>query len=155
MSQIVGRLSFLPKLIIIKKNWLVGWLVGCLGFIAYQPSCFIWCLNLFTHTHTHTHTHIYIYIYKCYGDISYHTPKVDSSNLNIFSELARSGKTTRFLRDIWQTASRARLVLLLYDFLFFYKYNNVHLSPIVSVVLPTVLSEDHNNKVFFNPVNPE
>ena len=29
---------------------------------------------------------------NCYGDISYHTPKMDSSNLNIFSELARSGK---------------------------------------------------------------
>ena len=27
----------------------------------------------------------------CYGDISYHTPKMNSSNLNIFSELARSG----------------------------------------------------------------
>ena len=40
----------------------------------------------------------------CYGDISYHTPKMDSSNLNIFSELARSGRTiSRFLRDIWQT----------------------------------------------------
>ena len=24
---------------------------------------------------------------KCYGDISYHIPKMDSSNLNIFSEL--------------------------------------------------------------------
>ena len=52
-------------------------------------------------------------LYCCYGDISYHTPKMNSSNLNIFSELARSGKT--FDR---QTANRERLVLLLYDFLF-------------------------------------
>ena len=36
------------------------------------------------------------------------------------SEQAGSEKTTsRFLRDIWQTASREQLVLLLYDFLFF------------------------------------
>ena len=27
----------------------------------------------------------------CYGDISYHTPKMDSSNLNIFSELSSLG----------------------------------------------------------------
>ena len=40
-------------------------------------------------------------VHHCYEDISYHTPKMDSSNLNIFSELARSGKTTScFLRDI-------------------------------------------------------
>ena len=45
----------------------------------------------------------------CYGDISDHTPKMDSSNLNIFSELAHSEKTTsRFLRDIWQTDCKLR-----------------------------------------------
>ena len=45
----------------------------------------------------------------CYGDISYHTPKMDSSNLNILCELARSGKTTsRFLQDIWQTNCKSR-----------------------------------------------
>ena len=67
-----------------------------------------------------------IYLYKqdlaldnCYGDTSYHTPKMDSSNLNIFSKLARSGKTTsHFLWDIWQTASQERIVILLYDFFF-------------------------------------
>ena len=43
------------------------------------------------------------------GDISYHTLKMDSSNLNIFSELARTGKTiSRFLRDIWQTDCKPR-----------------------------------------------
>ena len=45
-------------------------------------------------------------ICHCYGDISYHIPKMDSSNLNI---LARSGKTiSRFLRDIWQTDCKPR-----------------------------------------------
>ena len=44
----------------------------------------------------------------CYGDISYHTPKMDSSNLSIFARLARSEKTTRFLRDIWQTDCKPR-----------------------------------------------
>ena len=28
----------------------------------------------------------------CYGDISYHTPKIDSSNLNIFAELSSLGE---------------------------------------------------------------
>ena len=53
----------------------------------------------------------------CYGDISYHTPKMDSSNLNIFAELSSLGEgnfsfLTRHL------TSRARLVLPLYDFPF-------------------------------------
>ena len=48
-------------------------------------------------------------ITMCYGDISYHTPKMDSSNLNIFSELSRSDKkTSHFLRDIWQTDCKPR-----------------------------------------------
>ena len=38
-------------------------------------------------------------------DISYHTPKIDSSNL----QLSSLGKTTyRFLRDIWQTDCKPR-----------------------------------------------
>ena len=69
-------------------------------------------IHTHTHSHTHTHTHIhiciyiyiYIYIYKCYGDISYHTPNMDSSNLNIFSELSSLGEVnfsflTRHLTD--------------------------------------------------------
>ena len=45
----------------------------------------------------------------CYGNISKHTPKMDSSNLKLFSELACSGKTTSlFLRDIWQTDCKPR-----------------------------------------------
>ena len=48
-------------------------------------------------------------IHYCYGEISYHTPKIDSYSLNIFSELAHSGKTTsRFLRDICQTDCKPR-----------------------------------------------
>ena len=37
----------------------------------------------------------------CYGKISYHTPKIDSSNLNIFSELNSLGGDirTRHLTD--------------------------------------------------------
>ena len=40
----------------------------------------------------------------CYGDISYHTPKMDSSNLNIFAELSLLGEDnfsflTRHLTD--------------------------------------------------------
>ena len=40
----------------------------------------------------------------CYGDISYHTPKMDSSNLNIFAEISSLGKDnfsflTRHLTD--------------------------------------------------------
>ena len=46
----------------------------------------------------------YYYNHYCYGDISYHTPKMDSSKLNIFPELRSLGETTsRSLRDIWQT----------------------------------------------------
>ena len=59
-------------------------------------------INLYNYQKLELRIYIYIYIYMyCYGDISYHIPKIDSSNLNIFSELARSGMTTsRFLRDI-------------------------------------------------------
>ena len=50
-----------------------------------------------------------VLFWYCYGDISYHTPKMDSCNLNIFSELARSEKTTScFLRDVWQTDCKPR-----------------------------------------------
>ena len=31
-------------------------------------------------------------LYHCYGDISYHTPKMDWSNLNIFAELSSLGQ---------------------------------------------------------------
>ena len=48
-----------------------------------------------------TYIYIYIYIYICYGDISYHTPMMDSYNLNIFSKLARSAKTTSRSRLLW------------------------------------------------------
>ena len=59
--------------------------------------CFCW-----SHTCAESFEH-------CYWDISYHTPKMDSANLNIFSELARLWKTTScFLRDIWQTDRKPR-----------------------------------------------
>ena len=57
----------------------------------------------------------------CYGDISYHTPKMDSSNLNIFSELSSLGERQLLVpyeKFDRRTASRARLVLPFYDFLF-------------------------------------
>ena len=78
-------------------------------------------------THTHTQIYIYIYIYMCVcvcvcvcvcdGNISYQTPKMDSSNLNIFSELAKKLLVSYETVDR-ETASRERLVLLLYDFFF-------------------------------------
>ena len=62
-----------------------------------------------------------IIIIICYGHISYHTPKMDTSNLNIFSERAKLGEdnfTLSYETFDRQIASRERLVLLLYDFLF-------------------------------------
>ena len=47
-------------------------------------------LNIHSTLLIHIYIYIYIYIY-CYGDISYHTPNMDSSNLNIFSELSSLG----------------------------------------------------------------
>ena len=97
----------------------------------------------------------YIWFYAistryCYGDISYHTPKMDSSNLNIFSELARSGKTTScFLWNIWQTDCKPRKA----STSFVWKYNNIHLSPTVWVVLPLILSEDHNSYIWFYAIS--
>ena len=82
----------------------------------------------------------YCYI-DCYGDIFYHTPKMDSSTLNIIAELSLLGEDNSFLMR--HLTSRERLGLPLYEFLFL-EYNNVHLSPIVWVVLPPVLSEYHN-----------
>ena len=66
---------------------------------------------------------IYLYfpfvLLNCYGDISFYTPKMDSSNLNLFSELAHSGTQLLLSYETFDrgTASREQLVLLLYDFL--------------------------------------
>ena len=54
---------------------------------------------------------------NCYGDISYHTPKMDTSNLNIFAELSSLGEENFSFRTRHLT-SRERLILPLYDFLF-------------------------------------
>ena len=82
----------------------------------------------------------------CYGDISYHTPKKDSSNLNIFFVLSSLGRhnfsfLTRHLTDGLQ-AEHGYYFLCMTSF--FCEYNNVYLSPVVWVVLPPVLSEDQN-----------
>ena len=46
----------------------------------------------------------FIYIYICYGDISYHTAKMYTSNPDIFSDFSSLGETTSYsLRDIWLT----------------------------------------------------
>ena len=56
--------------------------------------------------------------------------------------LARSGETTsRSLRDIWLTDCKPSTA----STSFVWQYNNVYLSPVVWIVLPPVLSEDHNN----------
>ena len=71
---------------------------------------------------------------------------MDSSNLNIFSELSSLGGDsflflTRHLIDGLQ-AEHGEYFLCMTSF--FCLYNNVYLSPVVWVVLPPVLSEDHN-----------
>ena len=56
------------------------------------------------------------------GTYNYHTRKMDSSNLNIFAELISLEEDNfSFSYETFdrETASRERLVLLLYDFLFF------------------------------------
>ena len=58
--------------------------------------------------------------YVCYGDISYHTLKMDSSNLNIFSELSSLGGNNSFLTRHLTDGLQAEhgSYFLLYDFLF-------------------------------------
>ena len=52
-------------------------------------------------------------IYTCYGDISYHTPKMDSSNLNIFSELSSLG-VDNFSREGNQTGNFSLVFVCIY-----------------------------------------
>ena len=86
------------------------------SYIACWYSHTIYSLSLYTNLSLYIYIYIYIYMY-CYGNISYHTPKMDSSDLKIFSELSLFGEDNfSFLTR--QTASRERLVLLLFDFLF-------------------------------------
>ena len=69
-----------------------------------------------------------MYMYKddlalnnCYGDIYYHNPKMDSSNLNIIPSMLARGRQLLVSYETFdrQTATRERLLLLLHDFLFF------------------------------------
>ena len=72
----------------IQKNWT----------FYFHSKIFLLCTWVLTHFKSKINYTV------CYGDIPYHTPKMDSSNLNIFSELSSLVETTSCsLRDIWQT----------------------------------------------------
>ena len=91
----------------------------CQRDISWEYSAIVFFGKVLNHKPIKNNTvHNFKKLCYCYGDISYHAPKMDSSNLIIFVGLSSLGEynfsfLTRHL------TSRERLVLPLYDFLFF------------------------------------